>query len=237
MTDHDEAQRIRREARRIEVEYARRAADPDIAAYWRRVGPALDDAQCRWRDRMFQLLDGLADRKHLRVLDVGCGGGEDLIAFAAAGFDPENLVGVDLLAATRPVLPDTRQVSVTRADASALPFPARTFDTTLQSTMLSSVLDESVRRVIVSEMARVTRPGGYLISYEMRMGVRKNQNLSPLDEGTLRALFGPWGKLHLERMNLHLSIASRVPRAAAVLQRIRALRSHCLVWVQTPLED
>lgn len=237
MTD-DEAQRIRREARRIAAEYARRATDPEIAAYWRRVGPALEDAQRRWRDRTFRLLDRLADRRSLRVLDVGCGGGEDLTAFAAASFATENLVGVDLLAVTRPALPGTRQASVVRADASALPFPARTFDATLQSTMLSSVLDESVRRLIVSEMARVTRPGGYLISYEMRMGVRNNQNLSPLDERAHRALFGPWGNVHLERMNLHLSIASRVPRAAAAaLQRIRALRSHCLVWVQIPLED
>jgi ubiquinone/menaquinone biosynthesis C-methylase UbiE len=98
-----------------------------------------------------------------RVLDVGCGGGQDLIPFAA----PETTcVGVDVsqatcvwatrrFAATYPHL----VVRFTTAAAEDLPFANSTFDVVL----CRVAIPYTDNRRALAEMGRVLRPGGVLV--------------------------------------------------------------------------
>ena len=98
-----------------------------------------------------------------RALDVGCGTGE-IVARLAARFPQASFVGVDLeeshlerarvrCAAFGP------RVRFQRGDALALSFPAAEFDLVVCRHMLQAVPDA---RRAVTEMVRVTRPGGRL---------------------------------------------------------------------------
>jgi ubiquinone/menaquinone biosynthesis C-methylase UbiE len=94
-----------------------------------------------------------------RALDSGCGAGA--LAFALASF-VESVVGVDLaedlLAAGRELAPANCELVV--GDATALPFEYGSFDIA----GCARVLHHTKRpELVVSELARVTRPGGSIL--------------------------------------------------------------------------
>ena len=108
-------------------------------------------------DRVQQLLAPLDGSE--RALDSGCGAGA--LAFALAPF-VGSVVGVDLsedlIAAGRELAPPNCEVVV--GDATALPFEYGSFD--IVGCM--RVLHHARRpELIVSELARVTRPGGRIL--------------------------------------------------------------------------
>jgi ubiquinone/menaquinone biosynthesis C-methylase UbiE len=108
-------------------------------------------------DRVQQLLAPLDGSE--RALDSGCGAGA--LAFALAPF-VGSVVGVDLsedlIAAGRELAPPNCELRV--GDATALPFEYGSFD--IVGCM--RVLHHARRpELIVSELARVTRPGGRIL--------------------------------------------------------------------------
>ena len=108
------------------------------------------------RSRIQQLLAPLLRTE--RALDSGCGAGA--LAFALAPF-VESVVGVDLsvdlVAAGNEIAPANCELRV--GDATALPFEYGSFD--IAGCM--RVLHHTRRpELVVSELARVTRPGGRL---------------------------------------------------------------------------
>jgi len=109
------------------------------------------------RDRVHQLLAPLHGSE--RVLDSGCGAGA--FAFAVAPL-VGSVVGVDLsedlVAAGRAIAPPNCELTV--GDSTALPFAYGSFD--IVGCM--RVLHHAHRpELIVSELARVTRPGGRIL--------------------------------------------------------------------------
>jgi SAM-dependent methyltransferase len=98
---------------------------------------------------------GIADER--QVLDVGCGPGaliaelvERLGSSAVSAVDPSE----SFVTAARERFPD---VTVSRASAEELPFPADAFDAALAQLVVHFMEDPVAG---LREMARVTRPGG-----------------------------------------------------------------------------
>lgn len=117
-----------------------------------------------------RLQDRLAAAPGLRLLDVACGTGT--LADLAG---PCAYHGVDLSLAR---LQRARAVMtrLAAADASALPFPAHSFDRLLVCGLFHHVDDALARRIQV-ELARVTAPGGHLVVLEA-IWPRRSWNLT-----------------------------------------------------------
>ena len=102
-----------------------------------------------------------------RVLDVGCGSG--YLLHRLVEFGAREATGVDLMPArieaARERYPGLRFVC---ANASQLPFADAAFDVVTQFTCLSSVLNQNLRSAVAAEMWRVLRPGGIVVSFDMR---------------------------------------------------------------------
>ncbi len=121
-------------------------------------------------ERLYRKLMMISDGFHLypwppsfRVLDVACGTGE--LLFRLASKAPQaDYAGLDLtpemLAVARKKLAAFRHVKLVEGNASALPFKDRSFDLVLCSEAFHHFFEP---QIALNEMARVTKPGGYLI--------------------------------------------------------------------------
>jgi SAM-dependent methyltransferase/CelD/BcsL family acetyltransferase involved in cellulose biosynthesis len=127
------------------------------------------------RTRQRLALDAVGNTAMRSVLDVGCGGGQDLIPFASGG---ATCVGIDiapesarfgrrLFGAHYPGMP----VHFATSSAEHLPFPDARFDVVL----CRVALPYTDNRRALTEMARVLRPGGVLLlkTHHPRYYVRK----------------------------------------------------------------
>ena len=103
----------------------------------------------------------------LRLLDVGCGTGHLLRMIGAALPTEAKLFGIDLsphyIARARDMLPRDLDVSLICDNAEKLPFVDGSFDAVTSIYLLHEVPPE-VRARILSEMARVARPGGLVVA-------------------------------------------------------------------------
>lgn len=182
------------------------------------------------------------------VLDVGCGSGyflHRLVEFGAASATGIDLIP-DRIDAARRRYPAIRFEC---ANAAALPFADGEFDIVTQFTCLSSVIDPGLRTAIGAEMWRVVRPGGIVLSYDMRQpplllrgirwlsGLRARAGARTHGAGTptiaisrdeLARLF-PQGSLQYSSAGLAFglcTVAARSPLSAQLLARIPSLREH-----------
>jgi SAM-dependent methyltransferase len=234
------------EVGRIEAEYRRRDAvaagtgygDPAYHAYMQELEWALLDA----------LRAADVELAGARVLDVGTGSGHllhRLVEFGAGsgvGFD----LMPDRIAAARELYPT---LDLVQGNAAELPFGDGEFDLVTQFTCLSSILDPEVRARVAREMWRVTRPGGAVLSYDLRpapapirllgSAVRRLRPgpvwtpVQPLGPAEVRALFpAPPAVERSVSLNVALPAPLRRRRPLALaLAALPPLRSHLLALV------
>jgi SAM-dependent methyltransferase len=107
------------------------------------------------------VLEVTRDLSLSRVLDIGCGAGQELIPFASralcVGIDSAvdaGVVGRQLFATYQP----QARVMFARATAEQLPFQSNSFD----AIVCRLALPYTDNKQALSEMARVLRPGGVL---------------------------------------------------------------------------
>ncbi len=139
------------------------AEEPDTAAEWEANAPAWIEMSRSGADRYRDLvntpafLDVLPDVEGLRCLDVGCGEGHNTRLLVERGAHVTALdISDTFIRAARSADPNGRFV---RGDGSRLPFATASFDA---ATAFMSVMDMPDPFVVIGEIARVLRPGGWL---------------------------------------------------------------------------
>src|SRR5919109_10308 len=122
-----------------------------------------------WNDAFTSFLEEtLRPRPGKRILDVGCGTGIAEISLARLRLSQVQLFGVDIvLDRVREAAAATRGVNVrvgyAAADACRLPFGEAVFDSTYCVAVLQHIREISLA---LSEIARVTTPGGRILVVE-----------------------------------------------------------------------
>ena len=230
------------EVQAVRERYARRAIDHSLAWRYHRLNPAaLWPAQERERALARGLLEhcgqDLQRLAALRVLEVGCGSGGNLLDLQRLGLQPHNLYGVELLqerhAAARALLPPA--VTLWQGDALTLDLPAAHFDLVLQSTVFSSLLDADFQSRLAQAMWRWLKPGGCIVWYDFTVNNPRNPDVRGVPLARVRSLF-PNGQFKAERLTLAPPIARAVSRIHPclypVFNSLPWLRTHVLAWIQ-----
>ena len=175
---------------------------------------------------------------HARVLDVGCGAGGTLIDLLRYGARADYLAGIDIVperveqARARLPLAD-----LTCGSAERLPYADHAFDLVCQFTMLTTVLDTTVRQRIAAEMRRVVRPDGLILWHDLLWRSPGNPSVRAINPAEIRALF-PDCRIDARRATLAPPLARlTAPRAwllAEALATVPLLRSHLLAAIRPP---
>jgi SAM-dependent methyltransferase len=122
-----------------------------------------------WNDAFGDFLEGaLKPKPGKRILDVGCGVGTAEISLARLQVSQLRLFGVDTITArVSEALSRVRGINAragfAAADAVRLPYVDGAFDCTFCVAVLQHVRDVPMA---LSELARVTRPGGRILAVE-----------------------------------------------------------------------
>jgi 2-polyprenyl-3-methyl-5-hydroxy-6-metoxy-1,4-benzoquinol methylase len=179
------------ERARIEAVYSSRGYDTDTS--YSDVSPVyLHRVQSMERAYLSLLreLDLSNELASLRILDHGCGNGRWLGRWIAWGADPRNLAGIDSRRSAVDIARRHFPTSALFVDVDATrEIGEGSFDIVAQNLVLSSILDDSIRRSVAREMVRLTRPGGILIICDFRVGNPSNPDVKPLRVAEVKQLF------------------------------------------------
>ena len=223
-----------RETRAVAERYARRNAGDRYSLLKPDVWQTLQERQ-RAMLRLFAQL-GLDDPAALRLLEVGCGSGGNLLELLRIGFLPEHLAGIELLterfAQARQVLPEA--VALHSGDALQLALPAQSQDIVYVSTVFSSLLDDAFQQRLAEAMWRWVKPGGGVLWYDFTVDNPRNRDVRGVPLARIRSLF-PQARVRSQRITLAPPIARAVTRLHPALytlfNSLPALRTHLLCWL------
>jgi SAM-dependent methyltransferase len=223
------------EPQAVAARYARRAGDVD------RYSPLRPEVWQWMQERQRALLRGLArrgltDLAALRLAEVGCGSGGNLLELLRLGFAPEHLLGIELLPErhekARRVLPAATPVWL--GDALHAPVEPGSVDLVLQSTVFSSLLDNAFQQRLAAAMWQWLRPGGHVLWYDFTVNNPRNADVRGVPLARVRALF-PYGRLDAQRVTLAPPLARAVcrvhPALYPVFNALPLLRTHVLAWI------
>jgi SAM-dependent methyltransferase len=190
---------------------------------------------------ILQLLvqQGLVDLPRLRVLEVGCGAGGNLIEWLRLGLSPHNLSGCELLPErldqARQMLPAA--VKLWAGDASVLAIEPGSVDIVMQSTVFSSLLDDAFQQQLAQAMWRWVAPGGGVLWYDFTVNNPRNRDVRGVPLRRVRALF-PGAQIEARRITLAPPIARLAcrlnPNLYPVFNALPPLRTHVLAWLRKP---
>ena len=224
----------------VRERYARRVV-ADADRRYRMLNPSVWQSVHERQRATLRLLAKLAlpDPSHLKLLDVGCGSGGNLLEFLRFGFDAGNLTGIELLderyQAARRALPEA--LDLIHGDASGVALPEEGYDVVFQSTVFSSLLDDVFQHRLADTMWRWVRPGGGVLWYDFAVDNPRNPDVRGVPLTRVRALF-PRGQLRAQRVTLAPPIARSVsrihPSFYTAFNLLPALRTHVLAWIAKP---
>lgn len=133
----------------------------NIANYEEHARAALEKFDQRPESERDLLVNAVRDMELARVLDLGCGAGQELLPFLeqtnAHCFGVDRADGLGLV--TRPIFRDRPRASFTQSKGEELPFADASFDVVLCRVALPYMNNCAA----IAEIARILRPGGVLL--------------------------------------------------------------------------
>lgn len=175
----------------------------------------------------------------LRLTEVGCGAGGNLLEFLRLGCAPAHLTGCELLPERLQMARERLPAAVVLhgGDATEAPIAAASQDIVAQVTVFSSVLDTAARQHLAQAMWRWLKPGGAVLWYDFTVDNPHNAQVRGMPRRRLAELF-PEGRVRAQRLTLAPPIARRVaalhPALYTVFNSVPALRTHLLAWIDKP---
>ncbi len=239
MNTHDEAQAVA-------ARYARRAAHSSSAGA-DRYSALRPEVWQTLHERQRVLLglfaaQGITDLATLRLTEVGCGSGGNLLELLRLGFAPAHLLGVELLperhAQARQVLPAATPLWLgNAADPAQVPIEPASQDLVLQSTVFSSLLDDAFQQQLANAMWRWLRPGGAVLWYDFCVNNPRNPDVRGVPMTRVHSLF-PAARIIARRVTLAPPLARVLcrlhPKLYTLFNLLPLLRTHRLAWIEKP---
>lgn len=226
------------EVQKIRDRYARRQRLPEVTLY-NPLNPSVYMSQQEKERALIRWINtaGLAPVQDKRVLEIGCGSGDNLLQLLRLGFQPENLVGNELLderaITARRLLPASTQVIV--KDASELDLAKNSFDVVFQSTVFTSILDKNFQQKLANHLWSLVKQGGGVLWYDFTFDNPNNPDVKGVPVRRICELF-PEGSIKVWRLTLAPPLSRRLtkvhPSLYSLFNCLPFLRTHVLCWIR-----
>lgn len=175
--------------------------------------------------------------KDITVLEIGCGGGANLLELMRLGFSPEKLIGNELLPERinilRKNLPSLCKIE--EGDASLLEYADESLDLIYQSTVFTSLLDDKFQEKLAKKMWEWVTPGGGIIWYDFIYNNPSNKDVRGVPLSRVKTLF-PDAIITTQRVTLAPPLSRRVtkihPSLYTIVNTLFFLRTHVLCYIQ-----
>ena len=172
-----------------------------------------------------------------KLLEIGCGGGYNLLKFVRLGFKPQNIFANDLISerlqSARELLPS--KVHFYEGSAMDLSFKENEFDIVFQSMVFSSILDSDYQIKLAEKMWQLVKPGGGILWYDFIYNNPSNKDVKGVSIAEVKKLFKV-KKLYYKKLTLAPPIARIVTKVHPFLyyffNSTYLLRTHLLIWIQ-----
>jgi SAM-dependent methyltransferase len=186
--------------------------------------------------RLFVRDLGWYDLTNLKLTEVGCGNGGNLLDFLRFGFAPQNLCGIELLPeraiVARNMLPTV--LAIHECDANSADIVQNSQDVVFQSVVFSSLLDDDFQQALANRMWQWVKPGGGVLWYDFVYNNPANTDVRGVPVSRVRELF-PEGKMIVRSVTLAPPISRRLCKftemAYHVFNAVPFLRTHRLIWI------
>ena len=172
-----------------------------------------------------------------KLLEVGCGSGQNLIQLIRLGFNPKFIVGNELMQerviSARVLLPSG--VKIIEGNALDLDFGEGYFNIIFQSMVFSSILDDNFQFQLAKKMWEWAKVGGGILWYDFTFNNPKNNDVRGIKLNRVKELF-PEGKVKTWKLTLAPPLARAVtkihPSLYSVFNIFPFLRTHILCWIK-----
>jgi ubiquinone/menaquinone biosynthesis C-methylase UbiE len=179
-------------------------------------------------------INNLAD---LKILEVGCGFGDNLLNFIILGATPENIYANDIIESrvekARGRLAQCVHLDV--GDASETTLVDNSFDLIFQSTVFSSILSYDMQVELAETMLRLLKKDGCILWYDFLYNNPKNNNVKGCPKGLVKELF-PDTRIIFRKVTLApplcRSIVRVLPFTYPILNMFSFLRTHLFALIQ-----
>ena len=189
--------------------------------------------------KLIKILNGkfLNKIKNVKLLEIGCGSGINLLKFIELGICPENIIGNELLeerlTQAEKILPSA--VNIIPGNALELELKNNSFDIVFQSTVFTSILDDNFKIALAKKIWSLTKPGGGILWYDFTFDNPRNKDVKGIPLKEIRELF-PEGKVSYWKLTLAPPIGRIItkihPSLYDVLNVFPFLRTHILCWIE-----
>ncbi len=221
------------ERARLKEVYRKRSAelDPDKYAPWQ-PGEMLMLFERKRVAAELLIQHGKFPGTATRCLEIGYGRLGWLGDLISWGVSEQSLFGIELDEERASVARDRLPLAnLVTGDASTMPWSDGYFDLVIMSTVLSSISDTSIWKMISVEIDRVLAAGGAILLYDIAVPNPRNPDLRPVSRKQIAGLF-PDYKLSSQSLTLAPPVARFVaPRSWALASLLSALpfaRTHRL---------
>jgi len=168
-----------------------------------------------------------------KMIEIGAGGGGNLLFFNLLGVKWKNIYANELLEERYRALCERLPSSTCiLGDALDLKYH-ETFDIVFQSTVFTSILDQDFRKQLASKMFDMLKPGGIIISYDFTYNNPKNKDVLKLTKNDIKKLFPQCRKIQFKRVTLAPPISRRIGRFYDIVNFLFPfLRTHLIAVIK-----
>jgi hypothetical protein len=103
----------------------------------------------------------------------------------------------------------------------------------LQSTVFTSILDESFRKALANKMFEMLKPGGIILSYDFTYNNPCNKDVRKLTRAEIKKLFPNHREIQFKRVTLAPPVARRVGKLYDLVNFLcPMLRTHLIAAIK-----